>query len=502
MNPGDVFFDDRLYFETYLWIKDKHQRIAPFIPNRMQAHFLAHRTGRDLILKARQLGCSTAIQGRLFRKTVTIPATTTVTISSEPDNTAHLRDIFKLFYSRLPEADRPRSGYDNVRGVTFPGLLSTYYIGTAGKRTFGRGDTITNVHGSEVAFWPHADKLVAGLEEAVPDDPGTDIVYESTPNGAAGRFYEMCMAAMRGEGKWAFHFYPWWWDAEYRIPLEEGESLEPYNDEELALIAQYGLTPAQIKWRRGKLAGRGQLFYQEYPEDPVTCFLLSGTARFDRVRLKARLAQCTEPIEAAYPLQLADGRTMYQLRIYKKPVAGWEYVIGADTAEGVGGDYCAATVRCKRTGEQVATLHGQWPPDLFAERLAELGRRYNNALIGVERNKDGVAVLLALVRVYGYQNLYIHNDGRLGWPTTTVTRPLVISDYDRELRGTEYIIHDRAIIDECLTFVINDRGKPEAATGAHDDLVIADAIAGQMRWGRPAKEVVEVVYSPIRIGNY
>ncbi len=336
----------------------------------------------------------------------------------------------------------------------------------------------------------------------MPDDPGTDIVYESTPNGAAGRFYEMCMAAMRGESKWAFHFYPWWWDSEYCIPLEEGESLEPYNDEELALIAQHGLTPAQIKWRRDKLLSRGQLFYQEYPEDPITCFLLSGAARFDRVRLKARLAQCTEPIEVAYPLQLADGRTMYQLRVYKKPVAGWEYVIGADTAEGVGGDYCAATVRCKRTGKQVATLHGQWPPDLFAERLAELGKRYNNALIGVERNGDGVAVLLALVRVCGYRNLYIHNDGKLGWPTTTVTRPLIISDYDRELRGTEYMIHDRAIIDECLTFVINDRGKPEAAAGAHDDLVMADAIAGQMRWARVAMETQEVAYRPVRIGNY
>src|ERR1700690_3462976 len=53
-------------YADHLYILDKSNQLTRFEPNRAQQHFLDHRTGRDLILKARQLGLSTVVQADHF----------------------------------------------------------------------------------------------------------------------------------------------------------------------------------------------------------------------------------------------------------------------------------------------------------------------------------------------------------------------------------------------------------------------------------------------------
>ena len=85
------------------------------------------------------------------------------------------------------------------------------------------------------------------------------------------------MEAYRGEGIWRLHFYPWWWDAQYRV--ETPEPVE-YTADEQRLVDANNLTLEQIKWRRLKQKELGRLFIQEYPEDVITCFLTSGNGYF------------------------------------------------------------------------------------------------------------------------------------------------------------------------------------------------------------------------------
>src|SRR6266516_8197528 len=96
------------------------------------------------------------------------------------------------FWENLPNS-RVRRGAlvksrSNVRQIVFPNLDSEYRVETADDNA-GRGMTIHNLHCSEVSRWPRgAEETLASLRAAVV--PDGEIVLESTPNGAAGLFYE------------------------------------------------------------------------------------------------------------------------------------------------------------------------------------------------------------------------------------------------------------------------------------------------------------------------
>ncbi len=254
-----------VFADLFLKILDKDKRIIPFHWNKAQRHFHANRTGRDLILKARQLGFSTYMQGEMFRRYVT-STRTAMTLAHDADTTAKLRIMADRFYEYCKFGDiQPARKYANASLTTYPEFDSAVSIATAGNVETGRGGTYSDFHGSEVAFWKDAERIIAGaLQGGHPD-----AVLESTPNGAQGYFYELCMEALHGDGAWRLHFYPWWWDDAYRMPLEEGETLE-YTDEEWALVNKWKLQPDQIKWRRAKQKELKGLFIQEYPEDPIT----------------------------------------------------------------------------------------------------------------------------------------------------------------------------------------------------------------------------------------
>lgn len=264
-------------YADYLFIQDKSDRLIHYVPNKVQTHFRANRTGRDLVLKARQEGVSTEIQADNFLASIT-ERVRSATLAHDDSGTQFLRRMADRFWSNLPDEIRPERGLDNATTTTYPTTGSEVFIATAGSKNKGRAGTYRRVHGSEVAFWTDAQSVMAGLIQGVPDDG--QIVLESTPNGAQGVFYTLCMEALRGGGRWKLHFYPWWWDNGYQLPLIEGETLEPYTNDELALIVKHSLAPEQIKWRRSKQHDLPATFIQEYPEDPITCFLTSGRSVF------------------------------------------------------------------------------------------------------------------------------------------------------------------------------------------------------------------------------
>jgi hypothetical protein len=286
---------DETDYADQLLILDKQSQLRTYTPNAAQADFLANRTGRDLVLKARQLGFSTAIQADHFLSAIT-RTTMAVTLAHDIPTTQKLRRMAKRFYDHLPSA--PPRGLDNATTTTYPQTGSEVTIATAGSLTVGRGGTYSHIHGSEVAFWKDAESLMAGILQGVPDSG--QIVLESTPNGAQGWFYDRCMEALDGNSDWTLHFYAWWWDDAYRIPLEDGEALD-YSDDERTLIAAHGLDAEQIQWRRKKQRELGRLFAQEYPEDPRTCFLTSGQGYFSDIADLERVFKA--PTDAVYNVQ-------------------------------------------------------------------------------------------------------------------------------------------------------------------------------------------------------
>lgn len=274
-SPAEVVGNPERFASVFLRILDKQKQLTPLRWNKTQRHFHANRTGRDLVLKARQLGFSTYIQAEIYRRSVT-RTTSAMTIAHDDELTKKLRLMADRFWENHRIGNiQPERKYDNSTMTTYPEYMSECTIAKAGSKEAGRGGTYTDIHGSEVAFWPDAEKLLAGAMQG----GNPDIILESTPNGAQGHFYDLCMEAAGGNSIWTLHFYPWWWDEAYAIPLEAGEEIR-YTDEENALAIAHSLTAEQIKWRRRKQKELKHLFAQEYAEDAVSCFLTSGNSYF------------------------------------------------------------------------------------------------------------------------------------------------------------------------------------------------------------------------------
>ena len=157
-----------------------------------------------------------------------------------------------------------------------------------------------------------------------------------------------------------------------------------------------------------------------------------------------------------------------------------QYIIGVDTAGGGSeGDYACAQVIDRRIGLQCAELHGHFPPYELARRLAALGREYGNALIAVERNNHGYGVL-AHLKDLRYENLF-QQGGQEGWLTSVVTRPAMIENLAAALIEQPELFHSPRLLGELKTFVRHADGHGAAAEGAHDDCVMAMAIALAVR---------------------
>jgi len=169
-----------------------------------------------------------------------------------------------------------------------------------------------------------------------------------------------------------------------------------------------------------------------------------------------------------------------RLKIWLPPQEGRRYIIGVDTAGGgSGGDYACAEVIERTIGLQCAELRGHFPPLELARRVAELGRNYAGALLAVERNNHGYGVL-AHLRDMEYANLF-ERDNQLGWLTSAASRPAMIENMAAVLAGKPELFHSPRLLEECRTFVRRADGNAAAADGAHDDCVMAMAIALAVR---------------------
>jgi len=121
----------------------------------------------------------------------------------------------------------------------------------------------------------------------------------------------------------------------------------------------------------------------------------------------------------------------------------------------------------------------------YGQELLKVAKYYNEALLGVESNNQGLAVLQYL---RGYSNLYYRTTfdeskqkrtKKMGWRTDGKTKPMMISELAPMIRQHQVIVVDEETKSELMSYVNND-GKFEAQSGAHDDLVIALAICVQI----------------------
>jgi terminase large subunit-like protein len=453
--------------------KDGHLKLLK--PNRAQVEYSRRCTRRNIVLKARQVGITTYVAARYFIETVVHPGTLTVQVAHNQESAEQMFKIVHRFWENLPRGVQRGAlikSRANIRQIAFPRLDSEYRVATAADENAGRGLTIQNLHCSEVARWPRGGmEALASLRAAVP--PDGQITLESTPNGAGGLFYEEWQRA--DETGYQRHFFPWWLEESYQVKPKKDEpriKVHPLHQEEQELMGRWHLTDGQIAYRRKLQARMRGLMAQEYAEDPVSCFKASGECVFDLSAIEDQFRRIGEPISVK-----ENGRLM----VWLPPAEPHQYIIGVDPAGGGSeGDYGCAEVIDRATGMQCAELHGHYMPGELAMKVAALAREYNDALIAVERNNHGHAVLSYLRIVEQAANLYAP-EGKDGWLTTAASRPAMIENLAAVLVAEPALFQSRLLLNEFRTFVRHADGNSGASVGSHDDCVMAMAIALAVR---------------------
>ncbi|MBV8629818.1 MAG: terminase [Silvibacterium sp.] len=455
--------------EEWLKVRDRLGRNIPLVPNRVQQEYERRRGKRNIVLKARQMGMSTWIAGRLFLKTITQPGTMTVQVAHTQEAAESIFRMVHRFLEHLPRKIRNgalRTSRLNKRQIAFPALDSEYRVETAADRNAGRGLTITNLHCSEVARWTgDAADTLRGLRAAMPGIG--ELVLESTPMGAGGCFWQEWQEA-ESTGL-VRHFFPWWWEASYTGMAVCETTL---TDVERTLVREHGLTHAQIGYRRDIHANYRGLAKQEYAEDPNECFLSSGDCVFDRDALDARVRELRGPLAT---------RSNGELQIWYPPVAGRKYLVAVDPAGGGSeGDNSAVQVIELETCLQCAELKSKMGGLDLASEAAKLAAEYNQALVAVERNNHGAGILAYLTGVCRYPRIYAQA-GQDGWLTSQLSRPQMIGLLGAALVETPGIFSSERLLRECRTFVRHRNGKVAAQYGEQDDCLMAMGMAIAIR---------------------
>jgi len=465
-------------------IVNKDSKNVPFKLKPAQDKFLSEMTGRDIILKARQEGFSSFILALFTLDFLFKPNSRSVCISHEASATVKLLDKVKHYIEPL--------GIDlkyNSRNEMYNDKInSIFYIGTARASAFGRGDTINNLHASECAFYDKADDLMTGLLQSVPKDGR--VFLETTANGKGNFFHREWEKSVNNASSFTPHFFSWKEDSDYR--LANVDNWKP-SAEERQYMLDYGLDIEQMVWRKKKMRefANEDAFNQEYPITPEVAFISSGSPTFDQHALNWYEKNATEPKKCGNLVGTKTHLTLEEtnkgfLKIWEMPDDRETYSIGADVAESH--DFSVAQVIKNRTMEQVAVWHGHLPADAFAKELERLGYFYNTALLGVERNNQGVATLAILNQLY-YPMLFFREDvtdlgestaSKLGWETTSKTRPIMIADLGMFIRNRDLVLHDKDTIKELTTFSKNKKGRDEAQSGCFDDRVMSLAVCCQM----------------------
>ncbi|RKX25899.1 MAG: hypothetical protein DRP45_04865 [Candidatus Zixiibacteriota bacterium] len=507
-----------------------------------------------ITLKARQVGYSTYCTNRSFWKAETQPNFRALHVAHDTDGTSNMLDMIKLSHNSMPSTFQMPNGEvvrvqqeevmknRNELRLKFDekGTMESHVrIKTAGAGgDVGRSSSPNFIHYSEVGNSVYDDGKVIGASMQGASQRA-EVFAEGTADGAYGWLYETYndakvhwkafLEASKTDKElcydgWVPIFTPWFEMPTYAIAKRPNEVIEPKTEFEYDLMSGritfngYQVSQEQIKFKRfietnrcpqGLTMSPEDWFKQEYAHNDSDCFISSGSNYFNTdVVLAGKLfADTFEKDNPTLRYCITNGEMVRDkygpwqfIEEYDKDAT---YVIGGDVAEGLEhGDYDAGVI-IKRVYDGPDWVVGYYrgkDPDKgrHAHDFGVVGYAHGTALIGIERNKDGISVNDHMER-QGYPRQYLQTTGdearydanvhkAYGYLTNSKTKGVYLGQLQTALRKWYTNKNDREglvipfpyIWEELRTYSVTD-GKHGASRGCYDDLVISTAIANQIK---------------------
>lgn len=330
---------------------------VPFNPNQAQLRFLDNPHNRSVILKSRQLGYSTLIDLMMLDHAIFNPQQTCVIIAHTDIAARELmRNRILFAYDNLPEAVRKLAPLKKraVEQIIFAHNGSSIRVSTS-----ARSDTVNFLHVSEmgkiVARFPErALEVMSGSVQAVPPDGICHI--ESTAEGAAGQFYDICIEAehIAQSGReldvmdYRFVFSGWLDDP---VCIHPDPASVTISDTDILMFERMEKESGQeiplerrawyVTKRNREFSSNPHIMLREYPTTPEEAFRSSTEGRYYAAALAYAYLQdrvCNLPvvphlpINAAFDLGASDFTTMWMFQ----KVGAWTHFIDYQEMAGTG----------------------------------------------------------------------------------------------------------------------------------------------------------------------
>jgi len=329
-----------------------------------------------------------------------------VIIADTQNRADYLFSRVNFCYDRWPEEIRtPKISTREVRSLTLE-QGSKMRVLTGDGEAVGIGQSVDLFLGSELAYWRNAARQYSLILPAMQNRKRSRLMLECTPaplsESSAQWWMDKCRDSKGGVGRDLFAFFPFWDGKLNQRPWPKNSEV---TEEERILLERYGgrgLRLEHLAFRRftmnndPEIRRNPELFGVYFPFDDVTCWIASGSGIIP--------AGILDKFHTLFPEKQGhkdDGYTEWF-----PPEPGAIYAIGVDPA-GWGRDHHAFQVLQVWANEwrQVASYGRATDPNSFARILFDTGIKYNNALIGVERNGVGLAPIV-LLREWGYPNIH------------------------------------------------------------------------------------------------
>lgn len=404
----------------------------------------------NIILKARQLGASTAIGAYALWMLLFHRGRRVDVIATQRKTAAELVMKSRLMYEELPEWMKqifPMGSIDNQHEFYLQnGSKMSSHAATSAIRGLASSLLILD----EAAFIDRVEEVVRAAMPVL--STGGSCVALSTPNGIGNWFEETWQKSQKNEGSFVPTLLDW------RVHPERDDA-----------------------WYKRTL-GNGSV--EDFSQEYECSFLASGRTFLDPKILIKLSEKVNQP---QYCVGL-DGNAW----IWKSAEKFTKYYVGVDVSRGDSDDFTTFQILTSDTLEQVFEYQGKMPVDLAAEQAIKYATEYNEATIIVE-NTGGLGYMFACkVIELGYPNVYFSEKGTHkfveqhevsyrddivpGISTSSKTRDLILANMEEYIRNDLVIINSKRLYDEFTTFCWNNSKKAEAVKGKHDDLVMSFAM--------------------------